>query len=136
MTDKQEVVNFSGGNSTLLSKADNSFLDRESGRIPDFKLVWNNLHYSVKMSDKQRNQLPDSASIKRKDILKGVSGYARSGQTLFIMGASGAGKTTLLNVLCDRIVKNANCQLTGDIKINGEIKVKQKTFGNYGAYVM
>ena len=52
------------------------------------------------------------------------------------MGASGAGKTTLLNVLCDRIKSDDKNRLSGKILINDEIEVRQKTFGNYGAYVM
>jgi ABC-type multidrug transport system ATPase subunit len=35
--------------------------------------------------------------------VKGVSGYALPGQTLYIMGSSGAGKTSLLNIISDRI---------------------------------
>jgi len=35
-------------------------------------------------------------------VLKGVSGFALPGQTLYIMGASGAGKTSLLNIISNR----------------------------------
>jgi ABC-type multidrug transport system ATPase subunit len=52
-------------------------------------------------------------------VLKGVSGYALPGQTLFIMGASGAGKTSLLNIICDRInTNNSKVKLTGKVLIN------------------
>jgi ABC-type multidrug transport system ATPase subunit len=41
-------------------------------------------------------------SPNKKTILKNVSLHARSGELLFMLGASGAGKTTLLNVLSGR----------------------------------
>jgi len=34
-----------------------------------------------------------------KQILHGLSGYAKAGQMMAIMGASGSGKTSFLNVL-------------------------------------
>jgi ABC-type multidrug transport system ATPase subunit len=52
------------------------------------------------------------------------------------MGASGAGKTSLLNALCDRISRNSKNRLSGDVFLNDRDPVEQKTFGNYGAYVM
>ncbi len=45
-----------------------------------------------------------------------MSGIAKSGQVIAIMGASGAGKTSLLNVLTCR---NGDLNQTGDVKING-----------------
>jgi len=35
----------------------------------------------------------------RKKILHNVTGYAKPGQIMSIMGASGSGKTSLLNIL-------------------------------------
>ena len=55
------------------------------------KLTFNDLEYSVYAKDREFN------------IIKGVTGYAMPGETLFIMGASGAGKTSLLNILSNRI---------------------------------
>ena len=48
-------------------------------------------------------------------ILKGVSGEARSGEVLAIMGPSGAGKTQLLNILT---LVDGPGTATGEITIN------------------
>jgi ABC-type multidrug transport system ATPase subunit len=48
-----------------------------------------------------------------------VSGIAKPGQLMAIMGASGAGKTTLLNVLNFR--NRGNLKITGDVKLNGKL---------------
>ena len=52
------------------------------------------------------------------------------------MGASGSGKTTFLNALCDWLSKSKKNVLSGTVSINNKLFVNQKTFGNYGAYVM
>jgi ABC-type multidrug transport system ATPase subunit len=57
-------------------------------------------------------------------ILKGVSGFALPGQTLYIMGASGAGKTSLLNIISDRASTKNGSKIEGSIMINNEIPVK------------
>eukprot|EP00002_Diphylleia_rotans_P001425 TRINITY_DN107_c0_g3_i3.p1 TRINITY_DN107_c0_g3~~TRINITY_DN107_c0_g3_i3.p1 ORF type:complete len:513 (-),score=96.95 TRINITY_DN107_c0_g3_i3:972-2510(-) len=61
-------------------------------------------------------------------ILKGVSGYARPGAILCIMGPSGAGKTTLLNIIARKI------EAKGDILINNEV-VSNHMFKRLAAYV-
>jgi ABC-type multidrug transport system ATPase subunit len=113
---------------------DGSVLDRNTMAIPNFKLSWNNVEYSIKLEGAAKDALPQGESKKR--ILKSVSGWARNNETLFIMGSSGAGKTTLLNALCDRIEESKNAKLTGTVQINEVKDVKKKDFGRYGAYVM
>ena len=53
-----------------------------------------------------------------KTILNNVSGSARSGEILTIMGSSGAGKSTLLNVLAKRNLKRI--AVNGSIKFDGD----------------
>ena len=72
----------------------------------------------------------------RQKIIKGVSGYARPGETLYIMGASGAGKTSLLNMLSDRISTQDGQSISGSIKINDHMRLTQGVFGSLAAYVM
>lgn len=69
--------------------------------IPKFKLVWEDLTYKIILDKKERKKLNLPEHIREKTLIDGVSGYAKSGETTFIMGSSGAGKTTLLNSLCD-----------------------------------
>ena len=69
-------------------------------------------------------------------VLKGISGYALPGQTLYIMGSSGAGKTSLMNALSARINTGKGCKLQGEILMNDQAPMNQSLFGNYGAYVM
>lgn len=52
-------------------------------------------------------------------MLKGVSGSAEPGETLFIMGPSGCGKTSLLNQMSDRIRARSSTKLSGEFLING-----------------
>ena len=66
--------------------------------------MFQNIKYSVNITDDSRkSSIPCKKATKTKQILKGVSGILKSGQTTVIMGASGAGKTTLLNILACRI---------------------------------
>lgn len=70
------------------------------------------------------------------EIVKGVSGYALPGQTLYVMGASGAGKTSLLNLISDRASdKNGNI-IEGTVLVNNKDQVQQKTFGTIASFVM
>lgn len=71
----------------------------------------------------------------RKQILTNVSGFARPGHVIAIMGPSGAGKTTLLDTLAGRLLLSPANELTGSIKVNGE----KRTFPGFqtsSAYVL
>ncbi|CAP36889.1 Protein CBR-WHT-6 [Caenorhabditis briggsae] len=54
----------------------------------------------------------------QRELLRNVSGVARPGELLALMGASGAGKTTLLNMLMCRNLKGLNAE--GMITVNGQ----------------
>lgn len=70
--------------------------------------TWQNVEYSVPYQGGQRK------------LLNNVSGYAKPGVMVALMGASGAGKTTLLNTLAQR-------QRVG--VISGEMKVDGRELG-------
>lgn len=69
-----------------------------------------------------------------KQILTNVSGKARPGEMIAIMGPSGGGKTSLLNFLAQRQVLSPGCQFDGDVTANGR-PVGRKDFGKFGAFV-
>lgn len=80
------------------------------------KLTFKDLEYEVEIKNGPKRGI-------RQKIIRGVSGYAMPGQTLFIMGASGAGKTSLLNILSDRISLKMGATLKKNIKINDTMEV-------------
>lgn len=53
-------------------------------------------------------------------LLKNVSGEAKPGRLLAIMGASGSGKTTLLNVMAGQLTASPRLHLSGLLEINGK----------------
>jgi ABC-type polysaccharide/polyol phosphate transport system ATPase subunit len=79
----------------------------EENTVKDYvKVTWKDLKYEVdirKASHRPWKRKKGEAKYERKEILKGISGEAYPGETLFIMGASGCGKTSLLNIISDRI---------------------------------
>eukprot|EP00741_Cyanophora_paradoxa_P013408 tig00020685_g12947.t1 len=53
----------------------------------------------------------------RREILRGISAHARSGELVAIMGPSGSGKSSLLDVIAGR---TAEGRVTGSVLLNGE----------------
>ncbi|CAL8101454.1 unnamed protein product [Orchesella dallaii] len=84
--------------------------------------TWNDIN-AVAKPEKKSFKLPcfgskdDIAPKEPKQILKNVSGIARPGEILAIMGASGAGKTSLLNILTFRNTSSLN--ISGNRMVNG-----------------
>lgn len=74
--------------------------------------------------------LPKHLGGGEKTLLRGITGVAKPGRLLALMGASGAGKTTLLDVLGGR--KNSGV-MTGRISLNGFEK-ETRTFNRVTAY--
>ncbi|KAA8536437.1 hypothetical protein F0562_028915 [Nyssa sinensis] len=82
-------------------------------------LTWEDLWVTV--ADKRRGS---------RSILQGITGYARPGEVLAIMGPSGSGKSTLLDALAGRL--GSNTRQSGDILINSR---KQALAYGTSAYV-
>lgn len=105
-----------------------------------FVLSFHNLTYSVKA---RRKILPaffsrsttghgNSGEDGMKVLLNGISGEAREGEIMAVLGASGSGKSTLIDALADRI---AGESLKGTISLNGEV-LESKLLKVISAYVM
>lgn len=109
-------------------------------------LVWKDLSFTVPVKasrqKKRTDHLEDEKDAKpaepvarQKQILRGISGYARAGTMLAVMGSSGAGKTSLLNLLAGRITTSKGATATGEVFVNGEPRDYQK-FRKLAAYVL
>ena len=77
-------------------------------------LQWKDINYSIRLSKKKGNR-----EERRRTLLSGISGIARPGELLAIMGSSGAGKTTLLNTLAGRIRIKTGDEINGIVLVNG-----------------
>ncbi|KAK6933269.1 ABC transporter family G domain [Dillenia turbinata] len=98
-----------------------------------FVLSFNNLTYSVKV----RRKITDSLLFRRRNprtkvLLNDISGEAREGEILAVLGASGSGKSTLIDALANRIAKGS---LKGSITLNGEA-LESRLLKVISAYVM
>ncbi|GMH10116.1 hypothetical protein Nepgr_011957 [Nepenthes gracilis] len=96
--------------------------DSRSILLYPFVLAFNNLTYSVRTPQKiscpdffRRRSTNESC---QKVILNGISGEAREGEIMAVLGASGSGKSTLIDALADRIAKDS---LKGAVTLNGEV---------------
>ncbi|KAK9016346.1 hypothetical protein V6N11_078847 [Hibiscus sabdariffa] len=105
-----------------------------------FVLSFNNLSYSVKVRKKMglapfcgknADEL-DSNGVNAKILLNEISGEAREGEIMAVLGASGSGKSTLIDALANRIAKDS---LKGTLTLNGEV-LESRLLRVISAYVM
>nr|XP_010920754.1 LOW QUALITY PROTEIN: ABC transporter G family member 6-like [Elaeis guineensis] len=113
-----------------------------------FVLSFTDLTYSVKNPKKlsffpffRKNRLstdpvtavrdPEAFS-RTKTLLDSISGEAREGEILAVLGASGSGKSTLIDALANRIARES---LRGSITLNGE-NLEGRLLKVISAYVM
>ncbi|OWM70345.1 hypothetical protein CDL15_Pgr004482 [Punica granatum] len=80
-----------------------------AGKVYPVTIRWAGISCSI--SDKSNKSM--------RFLLKNVSGEAKPGRLLALMGASGSGKTTLLNVLAGQLVASPRLHLSGLLEING-----------------
>ncbi|KAB2034185.1 hypothetical protein ERO13_D04G060300v2 [Gossypium hirsutum] len=129
-------------------------VDISEPRPIPFVLSFDNLTYSVKVPRKMAlpgffrwsggsaaadaavvgNPLAagDSYFTRTKMLLNDISGEARDGEILAVLGASGSGKSTLIDALANRIAKGS---LKGNVTLNGET-LESRMLKVISAYVM
>ncbi|XP_072974950.1 ABC transporter G family member 16-like [Typha angustifolia] len=113
---------------------------RPLGRPVHFVLSFSNLSYSVPNPERYSRPLRLSRFRHRlfsdpviaKTLLSSISGEAREGEILAVLGASGSGKSTLIDALADRISKDS---LKGSVTLNGE-PLESRLLRSISAYVM
>ncbi|XP_047947201.1 ABC transporter G family member 6-like [Salvia hispanica] len=111
----------------------------EPRSIP-FVLSFTNITYSIKVRRKftlRRRAAADPESgepafSSTKTILNDISGEARDGEIMAVMGASGSGKSTLIDALANRMAKGS---VKGEITLNGE-QLESRLLKVISAYVM
>lgn len=135
-TPVQHVVEMSGGGG-------GGSVNLEPRKLP-FVLSFSHLTYSVKVRQKmsfstcfgRQNRLEpvevDGKSSGTKTLLDDISGEARDGEIMAVLGASGSGKSTLIDALANRIAKGS---LKGTINLNGS-PLESWLLKTISAYVM
>jgi ABC-type multidrug transport system ATPase subunit len=118
------------------------------GRSVQFRLAFTDLTYSVRAKqrgggkpgllplqrrpDRVTAAAPDAHAPRTRALLDGISGEAREGEILAVIGASGSGKSTLIDALANRISRGA---LKGAVTLNGE-PLTGNILKSISAYVM
>ncbi|XP_061366678.1 ABC transporter G family member 20-like [Gastrolobium bilobum] len=115
-----------------------------------FVLSFNNLTYSVRLRSKMTlspcfsstnatnpnspaaNEEAETKTNDTKILLNDISGEARDGEIMAVLGASGSGKSTLIDALAYRISKES---LKGTMTLNGDV-VESSLLKVISAYVM
>ncbi|KAK7337002.1 hypothetical protein VNO77_17558 [Canavalia gladiata] len=113
-----------------------------------FVLSFTNLTYRVKLHRKMtlppfffsattNVSLPTNDDVEAKPngtkiLLNDISGEARDGEIMAVLGASGSGKSTLIDALADRISKES---LKGTVTLNGDV-LESSLLKVISAYVM
>lgn len=106
-------------------------LPRPQGSVDRFRepitLSWENVKYGLTV----KTGVFGRGGTTYKQILQDVSGIAKPGQTLAILGSTGAGKSTLLDILAGREKRG---DLEGQILVNGK-RLEREAFNRISGYV-
>lgn len=100
------------------------------------ELSWKDVNYSIAVKDAQKSKI-FAPVYGVKHILNDLSGSAKSGELLAIMGPTGCGKTSLLNLLAARVSASGSkaVELTGSVTVNGRPR-HDDSFRKISSYVL
>ena len=73
------------------------------------------------MIQKATSRDSNLSNLRRKQVLKGLSGFAKPGEIMAIMGASGSGKTSFLNVIGQRMGLSKGSKMVGEVRCNNRV---------------
>ena len=136
MDDRNNTQSSLGGGETTKTGSSDGLSALGGGKKDEVVLEWRDVNMTILEKNSEKSAFLKPA-MERKPILANVSGVARSGQLLAIMGPTGCGKTSLLNVLAGRVPQSgmSAAQLSGDILVNGKPRDDQM-FRRISAYVL
>jgi ATP-binding cassette subfamily G (WHITE) protein 2 len=90
---------------------------------PRVHLTWENLAYEIKVNGTHRQ------------VLQGVTGEAKPGELLCIIGTSGAGKSSVMNILSGYLRASKGHEMHGVVKANG-VPITDFEYSSFIAYVL
>ncbi|XP_024384304.1 ABC transporter G family member 17 isoform X2 [Physcomitrium patens] len=130
-----------GGNQEVISAQVNldiwlEFRDLTYTVASKRRLGWDSFKWVCPCFSRHKNEVEMNPAQKKvpvtKSLLQGISGKAKDGEILAVMGPSGSGKSTLIDALAQRIDRKS---LVGSITLNGQ-EVDPDLLRNISAYVM
>ncbi|KAK3770915.1 hypothetical protein RRG08_036514 [Elysia crispata] len=104
----------------------------ENSGVYQIALSWKDISVKVNIPGKSGFPFGESRPPTQKTILRKITGTAKPGCLLAVMGASGSGKSTLLNVLTQRNTKDY--LIEGEMMLNG-VPLTPGAIKNVSAYV-
>jgi len=113
-----------------------------SSPIKGITLFWENITFRTPFTRSKTEQLEDNPDIKMvngksmKTIVEDLTGLAKPGEIIGLLGPSASGKTVLLNIFSDRLILPSECEYRRNVYVNNRTPLTRNLFGKIAAYVM
>ena len=128
----QELVSAQVSLDIWLEFRDLTYTVRSKKKFEWDSLQWRCPCFSWSGNEDNAERPPQRRAPITRNLLHGISGKAKDGEILAVMGPSGSGKSTLIDALAQRIDRSS---LQGSITLNGQ-EVDPELLRNISAYVM